>query len=58
MIEAHFCLEGHGVMAPVWKDGTNEAPLMSWICESCGWWEALRPGEETITRGEYESNNK
>jgi len=55
VIEKHFCHHaGHGEMVPVWKDGTDGAKLKAWLCEKCLAWDVLRPGEETITRRDYE----
>jgi len=55
VIEKHFCYHGEdGEMVPVWKDGTDGAKLKAWLCEKCLAWDVLRPGEETITRRDYE----
>lgn len=56
MTENHYCHHyGHKEMVPVWTDGTNMARITAWICIDCCYYEGLRPGEETITRGEHES---
>lgn len=56
MTERHYCHQhGHGEMCPVWSDGTDSARLRAWVCNKCLAYDGLRPGEETITRGDYES---